>query len=226
MWTQEIIESYIKNPQEAHLYYEGYRLGISSENFSIEQEKNESYTLEQARQIIVEDYYEYGFIQYNLKNYRLARKYFKKSYNLVEDIKYKEAIELVNSQIQIANVNKYYDFSLKSYLNGDYEIAREKIRKALKIYPANQDYLQLSEKINKQTVEIMSSSKQAILSLDGFDEEKANAFIKAREEGTKWYDIEDFANSFELMPIEKKQIAGRVIFPLRQGAKLGRKIDF
>jgi len=226
LWEKEIIESYIKNPQEAHLYYEGYRLGFSSENFSIEQEVSERYTLEQARYITAEDYYEYGLMQYNLKNYRLARKYLKKSYDLVEDTKYKETLELVNTQIQTINIENFYKNSIKSYLRGDYETAKIKIKQLLKIKPNNQDFITLSEKIDKQQVEILHCTRQAILTLDGFNEEKANNFIKLRAEGVKWYDLDSFVEQFELMPIEKKQIQGRVIFPLRQGAKLGRKIDF
>lgn len=227
LWEKEIIESYIKNPQEAHLYYEGYRLGFSSEYFLIEQEANEHYTLEQARQITAEDYYEYGLMQYNSKNYKIAKRYFKKSYDMFkEEIKYKEALELVNTQIQTVNIEIIHKNSIKSYNNGDYETAKIEIERLLKTSPNNQNFVALSEKINKQQVEIMKCTKQAILTLDGFNEEKANNFIKLRAEGVKWYDLDSFVEQFELMPIEKKQIQGRVIFPLRQGAKLGRRIDF
>ena len=181
----------------------------------------------------------------DLKNYS-AHIFYKKGQNYLKENKFDLAISDFEEALKITNHKQYenalleakklkknldkyaelYNLGFEYYYDGDYENAEECISKALEIQPQNCLCVDLLNNIKKQLVDIAKCTKWAILTLDGFNEEKANNFIKLRAEGVKWYDLDSFVEQFELMPIEKKQIQGRVIFPLRQGAKLGRRIEF
>lgn len=74
-------------------------------------------------------------------------------------------------------------------------------------------------------VEIATCTEEEILSLDGFNEEKAKRFIEERNNGKIWYDIDSFAQDFELQPHEMIMIQDRIKFPNKPQHKYGRKLD-
>ena len=77
-----------------------------------------------------------------------------------------------------------------------------------------------------QMIDLMTCTKDNILSLEGFNEAKALEFIRQREQGKIYYDIDTFANDFNLQPHERLMIQERLIFPRKAVPKSGRTIDF
>ena len=79
---------------------------------------------------------------------------------------------------------------------------------------------------NDKVINIKTCSKQDILTLIGFDDEKANLFIQRRKQKKMWYDIDSFVQEFELQPHEMVLIQDRLVFPPKPRAKTGnRKVD-
>lgn len=69
-------------------------------------------------------------------------------------------------------------------------------------------------------------SKADLLTIDGFDEENADRFIKERDNGKTYYDIESFVADYALMPHQMIDIQDRLVFPPKPKNKIGRKIDW
>lgn len=69
-------------------------------------------------------------------------------------------------------------------------------------------------------------SKADLLTIDGFDKEKAGRFIKERNNGKTYYDIESFVADYALMPHQMIDIQDRLVFPPKPKNKIGRKIDW
>ncbi len=192
--------------------------------------------IEQARELInceelknccAKIFYTNGQNYLKENNFDMAIYYFKEALELTNDKQYENAIsEIENLKNKFEKFEQLTKWGMEYYYDGDYELAEKYIKEALEIKPENNLCIDLLNKIKKQMVDLMKCSKEAILTLDGFNEDKANAFVIAREEGAKWYDIDSFADDFEISGYEKLQIQNRLIFPLKQGAKLGRKIDF
>lgn len=74
-------------------------------------------------------------------------------------------------------------------------------------------------------INLQTCSKKEILTLDGFTENKAKKFIKERNNGQMWYDIDSFVKEFEIQPHEMIAIQDRIIFPAKPKNKYGRRID-
>lgn len=173
-----------------------------------------------------------------------ANKYFQNGQKFLEQKNYKKAIDSFNNaitldsgnlsyyeQLEIANSNNhkqitdtFYKNSLRNLKNGNFEDAIVNIQQALEIYPDNEEYKEILEKANNRIVDIKTCNKDAILTLDGFNEEKAEQFINDRK-FMNWYDIESFANHFNLQPHEMVMLEDRLIFPLKPQVKKGRHVD-
>lgn len=82
------------------------------------------------------------------------------------------------------------------------------------------------KKNTTSTVKLKTCSKKQLLTLEGFDEEKADKFLEKRLKGQMWYDIDSFAQEFNIQPHEIIMIQNRLKFPLKPKTKLGkRKLD-
>ena len=129
------------------------------------------------------------------------------------------------SQKITENLVKYlYEQNKQKISNGKFDSATKSIERMLTIEPENETYKNLLYIAQNRLVDISTCGKGAILTLEGFDEEKAKRFIKDREIMT-WYDIESFAKYFNLQPHEQVLISDRLIFPLKPHIKQGRTID-
>ena len=93
-----------------------------------------------------------------------------------------------------------------------------------KIFSNNEDFKNVLNVANNKLVDIKTCNKGAILTLDGFDEEKAEQFMNDRK-FMNWYDLESFANHFNLQPHEIVMLEDRLIFPLKPQVKKGRPVD-
>lgn len=136
----------------------------------------------------------------------------------------------------------------KCYLEiGEYQKALADFEKAIKINPHNVEYvsnknLALSKLSPDNTTDTQSNfnnnvtsdvkinlsncTKEDLIMHGGFDENKAEKFITDRESGILYYDIDSFAQAYNLQPHEIVQIQDRLIFPLKHSVKKGRTIDF
>lgn len=72
----------------------------------------------------------------------------------------------------------------------------------------------------------MTCTKKALLSFDFIDDAQAENIIKTRDSGNLWYDYQTFTIQFNIPQHGWIDIERKVIFPLKQRAKIGRKIDF
>lgn len=75
-------------------------------------------------------------------------------------------------------------------------------------------------------IEIASCSKQELQLTNCFDDIKINKFLKLRENGKMWYNIESFASEFNLQPHEMIQLENCLIFPAKPNSKHGRIVEF
>lgn len=77
--------------------------------------------------------------------------------------------------------------------------------------------------LDDSPIKLQACSKDDILSLTGFDEEKANKFIEDRSNGKVWYNIDSFAQDFKLEPHEIILIQDRLLFPIKPRVKIGKR---
>ena len=89
------------------------------------------------------------------------------------------------------------------------------------------------EEINKElnqmkaetSVKIDTCKKEELMTLPGFDENKAKKLIDERKNGKMWYCIDDFCRDFNPKPHELIYIENRLIFPPIPNTNTGRRID-
>ena len=79
---------------------------------------------------------------------------------------------------------------------------------------------------SNKKIKLESCTKNDLLTIDGFDEEKADKFIKNRRDGKYYYDIETFVSDYGLMPHQMIEVQDRLVFPPKPQNKMGRKIDW
>ena len=77
-----------------------------------------------------------------------------------------------------------------------------------------------------QSLAPLCATKEELLTIDGFDEDKANKFLSERDKGKIYYDIDSFVNEFGLQPHQMIEAQDRLVFPPKPKNKLGRKIDW
>ena len=78
---------------------------------------------------------------------------------------------------------------------------------------------------NPKKVKLISCTKEDLLTLEGFNESKANKFIEDRNNGKMWYNIDTFASDFSLQPHEVILLQDRLAFPHKPNVKIGRKLE-
>ncbi len=77
-----------------------------------------------------------------------------------------------------------------------------------------------------KVIKVKTCTEKAILTLEGFNEEKAKRFIQERANGKMWYDLDSFVTDFNIQPHEMVMIQDRLIFPPKPKVKMGkRKLD-
>ena len=74
-------------------------------------------------------------------------------------------------------------------------------------------------------IDIMTCSKEDMLTLAGFNKDKAAKFINLRACGKIWYDEDEFYKDFELKPHEIIYAQKRLKFPPKPNLKNGRTVD-
>lgn len=118
-----------------------------------------------------------------------------------------------------------YNTGIKAYNNGDFTSAVDNLTKACNEKPDNEEWKNLLEKAQTGKIDITTCTKNALMTLDFIDNEKAEQIIKARNDGNIWYGYEEFAQAFSLQPHQYADIEAKISFPLKQGNKYGRRLD-
>lgn len=110
----------------------------------------------------------------------------------------------------------------------DYYIKILKKVEKQKIEKTQKNEIAVSQTVAKsenKIIDLKTCSFDEIMSLDGFNEEKANSFIQQRENGIVWYDIDRFVQGFNLQPHEMILIQNKIVFPPKPKVKYVRKLD-
>ncbi len=159
--------------------------------------------------------------------YHKAESYYKNALTDYNAGDYESAEEFINLALEITKLKKYFNlqekiadknFSIKTSVEDNFESTT----------------LQNNSKDNKEShissknkkIKLESCNKKDLLTIDGFDDEKADKLLQERNNGKYYYDIESFVAEFELMPHQMIEIQDRLIFPSKPKNKIGRKIDW
>ncbi len=209
---------------------------------------NQIYTnfLNEIKQKRADELYNQAIEYYN-KDYNNARNFIKQAVDIIPNNKtYKNLLNDINNKIAeqeayikrkkeleeeaiqrkktLQDAEDLYKKGLRKLKDGNFEGAIQDLKQAISLNP-NYDYKQALEKAQEGKIDIETCSKKAILTLNGFDEEKAEQFMNDRKV-MKWYDLESFAKHFNLQPAEYVHNEDKLIFPLKPQAKRGRAVDF
>ena len=121
---------------------------------------------------------------------------------------------------------KSYKTGVKAYNDGDFTNAVANLTKACNEKPDNEEWQKVLEKAKTGKIDIMYCSKKGLLSLDCIDDNMAEQIIKSRNDGNIWYGYEEFCKYFQILqPHEQLDVAAKIVFPLKQGNKYGRRLD-
>lgn len=159
--------------------------------------------------------------------YHKAESYYKNALTDYNAGDYKSAEEFINLALEIAKLKKYLNlqeqiadknFSIKTSVEDNFEST------TLQNNSKDNKESHISSKSKK--IKLESCNKKDLLTIDGFDDEKADKLLQERNNGKYYYDIESFVAEFELMPHQMIEIQDRLIFPSKPKNKIGRKIDW
>jgi len=139
---------------------------------------------------------------------------------------FKNTIEKGYEEDQLTKeFEEYFENGIYAYNDAEFEEAIEYFQKALDLKPNDKECLKLLEKSEVGKIDIMTCTKQALMTLDFIDRETAENIIQARKEGIMWYDYQLFAQQFEIMPHLWSDVEEKIAFPLKQVSKYGRRLD-
>ena len=228
------------NNKIGDIYYQmgKYDEALDAYNTAIDIEKTSEIAIENREKVL-------KILDEENSNLLLAKSYFHNAENLLTKQKYEEAIENINKAISLDSSNEdylklldvineetnkhlaraFYQKSLKCLKDGDFDQSIINIKQALELYPNNKTYQKILSKANSRMIDIKTCTKNAILTLEGFDNEKAELFINERKTMT-WYDLDSFAKYFDLQPHERILLEDKLIFPKKPLVKKGRTLEY
>lgn len=223
---EDSLHTLIHNQRKAEQYYsQGLKSFIDgnieeakeSIKSALELDKKKSYTI--LNNDITK--YENCLNELNKNNYESAHALINE---LIEDYPQNSQLILLKKKISESFEKYLYEKSLLNISDGNFDFAINDIEQMLDMDPKNEKYKNLLHIAQNRIVDIKTCNIGAILTLNGFDKEKANQFIKDRE-SINWYDIESFAKYFNLQPHEAIMVEDRLKFPLKPKIKKGRTVD-
>ncbi len=119
-----------------------------------------------------------------------------------------------------------YNVTKKNRLSYDYDSEMLKLKKEIKSEVKEKTKLSETSKVKKSRINLETCSKEELLTLPGFNEEKAKRFISERNSGVRYYDINSFVLNYQIQPHEMLEIQNKLIFSIKPVPKKGRKIDW
>ena len=151
--------------------------------------------------------YELALEEYENGQFIMAEQTIHSAIKLVNKAEYKELLKEIISGIKEDN---------KKHVAEEKEVIQTKVDKNNKTKPLSKD----------KKIKLESCNKEDLLTIDGFDEEKAEKFIQERDNGKIYYDIDKFVSDYSIMPHQMVEIQERLVFPPKPKTKIGRKIDW
>lgn len=82
------------------------------------------------------------------------------------------------------------------------------------------------QSLSNEPIEIKTCTKRELMSIDGISSVMADKIIELRNNGAMWYNIETFANELKIPNHQMISMRDRFVFPQKQRARIGRKLDF
>ncbi len=177
-----------------------------------------------------DNYYKKAKEEYENKNFETAINYAKKSVQLCASnrlyVDFKQKLDFEYKEYKNdKEALDFYNEGVEALNNANFKDAIYFMEEALKLKPNNEEWQKLLEKVKTGKIDIMTCSKNALMTLDFIDNEKAEQIIEARNEGNIWYDYQEFAKAFDFQPHHYPDIEEKFAFPLKQGNKYGRRLD-
>lgn len=180
--------------------------------------------------IVAEKFYEEAKICFSNNDFDKALSFVKESIKLSPSnkiyIDLKQKIDWEQKEFQKRQeAEECYKSAIEYYNDGDFSEAIEYLEEALDLQPNNETYQNLLDRAEEGKIDIMTCTKNALLTLDFINEEQAESIIQARNEGLTWTDYQKFAEQFNIMPHQWTEVEEKIIFPLKQASRYGRKLD-
>ncbi|MBR1424999.1 hypothetical protein IJ579_05510, partial [bacterium] len=180
--------------------------------------------------IVAEKFYEEAKICFSNNDFDKALSLVKESIKLSPSnriyIDLKQKIDWEQKEFQKRQeAEEFYKSAVENYNDGQFSEAIEYLEEALDLQPHNETYQILLDKAEEGKIDIMTCTKNALLTLDFINEEQAENIIQARNNGITWYDYQKFAEQFNIMPHQWTEVEEKIIFPLKQASRYGRKLD-
>lgn len=167
------------------------------------------------------------------KLYNCANPDYKRIISLVEDAidlsdedEYPEFLDFVQTEYNNAKAEDLYNKSLSNYNDARFDFALRNIKEAIELNPDESKYRDLLNNAKDRKIDIRTCTKLALMTLGFISDDLAQVIIKNRDEGVMWYDYRIFAEQFNIRPHLWPVVEESIKFPLKQMAKIGRKIDF
>ena len=153
--------------------------------------------------------------------YQLGSRYYTRAKIYYKLNNFIEAQKDINTAIGMGYTTRAV-YSLEKMIINVLELKNEIIKEeTISIQEASNDNNQQEIK----PINIETCDKKDLLLLEEFSNEKVEKFIKERKRGMKWYDLYSFCEYFEFQPHEMIELEGKLIFPLKEKTRSGRRID-
>lgn len=161
-----------------------------------------------------------------VKNERQANAMYKRALEEYENGQFIMAEQTIHSAIKLVNKVEYNEL-LKEIISGIKEDNKKNVAEEKEVIQTKVDKNNKTKPLSKnKKIKLESCSKADLLTIDGFDEEKADKFIQERDNGKIYYDIDNFVFDYGLMPHQMIEIQERLVFSPKPKNKMGRKIDW
>ena len=118
------------------------------------------------------------------------------------------------------------DKGMTLFKDGDFEKAASFLEVAAELNPDDEKIASALKSAQNGKIDITICTKKGLMTLGFIDDKKADDIINARNEGRTWYNYQEFAQEFNFQPHEQLEIEEKIAFPLKQGVKFGRTVDF
>ena len=159
-------------------------------------------------------------------DYQLGARYYTRAKIYYKADNFIEAKQDVNTAIKLG-----YNETVCNKLSKDIEFtlvnkAKQNVNRG-NVSNINADDIGDKNKGEKEDkpINIASCTKEELMSIDEFTEDKIDKFIRDRENGMCWYDLYSFCEYFEFQPHEMVELQDKLIFPAKPKSKLGRRVE-
>lgn len=192
-------------------------------------ENIERISIEAVQEEMNKHYYPYGR---GRTNKEIGAEYCKYALDYIQAKKVEQALEYTTMALRYDNGNLIYirfKYTLENFGNDvitDNQKQKSNSQSTSNNIEVNNTNQPNNSNNNDMKIILETCTKKDLLTIDGFDEEKAKRFISERKKGKKYYVLETFAMDYELQPHQMIMLEDKIIFSQKPNSKWGRKVDF